>query len=86
MNAVLEMKASVFDLTEGKYELDSLDDELPLTILCFTKVNIANAFVELSIVEDFFKFSKDCIDKESKIITNFKGALEFISQLWNLDN
>ena len=86
MNAILEMKASVLDLTEGKYELDSLDDELPLTILCFTKVSLVNAFAEISIIEDFFKYSKDCVDKESKIITNFKGALEFISQLWNLNN
>lgn len=85
MKAILELKTSILDLTGGKTELDSLDDELPLTIYVVSQIKLKNAFAELNIIDDYFRFSRDCIDKESKILTNMKGAVQFISTMWEFE-
>ena len=72
MEAILELKTSILDITNGKSELDSLDDELPLTIYLISQISLKNPHAEVNIIEDYFRFSRDCIDKESKILTNFK--------------
>jgi len=72
MKANLELKTSILDLTGGQSELDSMDDLLPLSIYITTQINIKNVVAEVNIIEDYFRFSKDCIDKESRVLTNFK--------------
>lgn len=85
MKAILELKTSILDMTSGKTELDSLEDELPLTIYLVTQTNLRNISAEMSIIEDYFKYSNDCLDKESKILTNIKGAIQFIICHWKLN-
>lgn len=75
MKASLEMKTTILDLTGGKSELNSMDDELPLAIYVATQINLKNAVAEVNMIEDYFKYSKDCIDKESKVLTNLKVNL-----------
>lgn len=72
MKANLELKTTILDLTGGKCELNSMDDELPLSIYVVTQINLKNAVAEVNMIEDYFRFSKDCIDKESKVLTNLK--------------
>lgn len=78
MNANLEMKTSVLDITGGKCELTSMDDELPICIYIATQINMRNVVAEVAIIEDYFVFSKDCIDKESKVLTNLKVREEYL--------
>lgn len=72
MEAFLELKTAVLDVTNGKSELESLDDELPLTIYLVSQIKLKNPSAEVCILDDYFRYSKDCIDKESKILTTFK--------------
>jgi hypothetical protein len=75
MKANLELKTTILDLTGGKTELNSMDDELPLSIYVATQISLKNAVAEVNMIEDYFRFSKDCIDKESKVLTNLKVSL-----------
>lgn len=80
------MKTSILYLSSGKRELDSMEDELPLFIYIITQINIKNPVSEVNFIEDYFKHSMDCIDKESKVLTNFKGAIQFISNIWVIED
>jgi len=72
MKAILELKTSILEFSGGKIELDSADDELPLTIYVITQIKLKNAPAEFGIIDDYFRFSRDCLDKESKILINMK--------------
>lgn len=72
MKANLELKTCILDLTNGTLELNSMDDELPLFIYIVTQVSLKNIFAEYCIIEDYLKYSRNCIDKESKVLTNLK--------------
>lgn len=85
MKSILELKTNILELTNGRSELDSLEDELPLTIYLVIQSNINNISSEVSIIEDYFKYSSDCLDKESKILTNIKGAIQFIICFWKFE-
>jgi hypothetical protein len=52
-----------------KYELTSMDEELPLFIYLTTQINVRNILAELYIIEDYLMNCKS-IDKESKVLTN----------------
>ena len=54
-----------------------MDDELPLFIYLTTQINMRNAIVEISMIEDYLMFSKS-IDKESKVLTNLRVNLIII--------
>lgn len=72
MKANLELKTTILDVTSGKCELDSMDDVLPLSIYVATQISLKNVVAEVNMIEDYFRFSKDCIDKESRVLTNLK--------------
>jgi len=78
MKANLELKTSILDLTCGKSELDSMDDLLPLSIYVTTQIHMKNSVAEVNMIEDYFKYSKDCIDKESRVLTNLKVSFFFL--------
>lgn len=85
MKSLLELKAIVLCISSGKYELDALDDELPLTIYMTTQIEVTNFVSEVYMIENYLKFSEKCLDKESKIVTNFCSAIEFISNIWEIN-
>ena len=81
--ASLEIRTYVLEYTNGKYELDSMDDELPIIIFIATQVNVINLFAELNIVNDYIK----CILRDdlmqNKMVTNLMSSLMFVSKTWN---
>ena len=84
-HASLEIRTYVLEYTNGKYELDSMDDELPIIIFIATQVNVKNLFAELNIVNDYIK----CILRDdlmqNKMVTNLMSSLMFVSKTWNRD-
>ena len=79
----LEIRTYILEYTNGKYELDSMDDELPIIIYITTQIKVGNIFAELNIVEEYIK----CILRNSliqnKMVTNLMSSLGFISNNWN---
>ena len=81
--ASLEIRTCILEYTSGKYELDSMDDELPIIIYIATQVEVGNLFAELNIVDDYIKsiLRDDLI--QNKMVTNLLSSLMFINTSWN---
>ena len=79
----LEIRTYILEYTNGKYELDSMDDELPIIIYIGTQVKVPNLFAELSIVDEYIRtiLRDDLI--QNKMVTNLFSSLMFISKAWN---
>jgi hypothetical protein len=54
-----------------QFELNSMDDELPLFIYIISQINLKNVLVELNLIDNYLQFSPS-IDKESKVLTNLR--------------
>ena len=82
-SASLEIRTCVLEYSNGKYELDSMDDELPIIIYIATQIKVTNIFAELYIVDDYFRIiSRDDLI-QNKMITNLLSSLMFITKTWN---
>ena len=82
-SASLEIRTCVLEYSNGKYELDSMDDELPIIIYIATQIKVTNIFAELNIVDDYFRIiSRDDL-MQNKMITNLLSSLMFITKMWN---
>ena len=82
-SASLEIRTCALEYSNGKYELDSMDDELPIIIYIATQIKVTNIFAELNIVDDYFRMiSRDEL-MQNKMITNLISSLMFITKTWN---
>ena len=79
----LEIRTCILEYTNGKYELESMDDELPIIIYIATQVKVVNLFAELNIIDDYLKIilRDDLI--QNKMVTNLLSSLMFITKFWN---
>ena len=79
----LEIRTCILEYTNGKNELDSMDDELPIIIYIATQVKVANLFAELNMIDDYIKIilRDDLI--QNKMVTNLLSSLMFITKSWN---
>lgn len=82
MKSSLELRNSILSMTNGKSELDSMDDELPLFIYLTTQISITNIVAELHFVDDYLKYSAKGID-DNKVITNLFSSVYYISNSWD---
>ena len=81
--ASLEIRNCVLDNTNCKYELDSMDDELPIVIYITTQLKVNNLYAELYMLEDYIKCSLRDRLAENKTVTNLMSSLLFISNSWD---
>ena len=84
--ASLELRNCILDYTNCKYELDSMDDELPIVIYIATQINVENLFAELNMIDDYIKCSLRDNLIQNKMVTNLLSSLLYISKEWNFDN
>jgi len=83
--ASLELRNCVLDYTNCKFELESMDDELPITIYITTQIKVDNIFAELFMIDDYIKYSLRDTSKQNKMITNLLSSLMYISKDWKFD-
>ena len=81
--ASLEIRNCVLDNTNCKYELDSMDDELPIVIYITTQLNVNNLYAQLYMIEDYIKCSLRDRLAQNKTVTNLMSSLLFISNSWD---
>ena len=79
----MELRSYILDYTNGKKELESMDDELPIIIYIVTQVNVANFFAELNMVDDYVKCRLRDDLNQNKMVTNLLSSLMFISKSWD---
>ena len=84
IEAGLELRNSVLGNDNGKSDLNSMDDELPIFIYCSTQINTKNAPAEYHMIEDYIKYSNLNLN-ESKVLTNSIGAVLYISKEWDIN-
>ena len=81
----LEIRNCILEYTNGKYELDSMDDELPIVIYIATQINVDNLFAELNMLDDYIKSTLRDTLIQNKMVTNLLSSLMFINTKWNSD-
>ena len=81
--ASLEIRNCVLDNTNCKYELDSMDDELPIVIYITTQLRVNNLYAQLYMIEDYIKCSLRDRLAQNKTVTNLMSSLLFISNSWD---
>ena len=81
--ASLEIRNCVLDNTNCKYELDSMDDELPIVIYITTQLKVNNLYAELYMIEDYIKCSLRDRLAENKTVTNLMSSILYISNSWD---
>ena len=84
--ASLELRNCILEYTNAKFELDSMDDELPIIIYISTQLKVDNLFAELYMIDDYIKCSLRDNLVQNKMVTNLLSSLIYISKEWNFDN
>ena len=79
----LEIRNCILEYTGGKYELESMDDELPIIIYLATQINIENLFAELYMIDDYIKCTMRDELIQNKMVTNLLSSLSYISLKWD---
>lgn len=81
--ASLELRNCVLDYTNCKFELESMDDELPIIIFISTQVKVDNFIAELNMLDDYIKCSMRDNLVQNKMVTNLLSSLMYLSKSWN---
>ena len=84
--ASLEIRNCILDYTNCKFELDSMDDELPIIIYIATQLDVENLFAELNMIDEYIKCSLRDKLVQNKMVTNLLSSLLYISKEWKFDN
>ena len=79
----LEIRNCILEYTGGKYELESMDDELPIIIYLVTQIKVDNLFAELNMIDDYIKCTMREELVQNKMVTNLLSSLNYISHKWN---
>ena len=82
-HASLEIRKCILDYSEGKFELESMDDELPIIIFISTQVKVDNFIAELNMLDDYIKCSMRDNLIQNKMCTNLLSSLLYLSKSWN---
>ena len=81
--ASLEIRKCILEYTDGKFELESMDDELPIIIFISTQVKVDNLVAELNMIDDYIKCSLRDYLVQNKMVTNLLSSLMYLSKSWN---
>ena len=81
--ASLEIRKCILEYTESKFELESMDDELPIIIFISTQVKVDNFIAELNMLDDYIKCSMRDNLVQNKMVTNLLSSLMYLSKSWN---
>ena len=79
LGAGLDLRNTILGNNNGKYDLESIDEELPIYIYICTQINIKNIYAELHMTEDYL-INAYPDEEESKVLKNMINAISFISK------
>ena len=83
IEAGLELRNTALGNNNGRNDINSMDDELPIFIYCSTQINTKNAFAEYHMIKDYINYSSKNL-VESKVLANFYSSILFISKEWDI--
>lgn len=75
------LKSEVVDHYKGKFELESMDDVLPLTIYCTAMADLSHAASHRNMMDDYLRQNNN-LDFEKKLFCNFDCAIRYVTKEW----
>jgi len=75
------MKSSVVEYHQGKQEITSMDEQLPILIYVVLHCQVENIAAELNFIHDFVNLDPT-LESEEMLMANFKMSVEYISEKW----
>ena len=75
------LKSEVVDYHKGKFELEAMDDVLPLTIYCVAMSSLDHASSYHNMMEDYLR-QVNGFDLERKLLCNFDCAIQYVRNEW----
>ena len=76
------LKSEVVDHYKGKFELESMDDVLPLSIYCTAMADLSHGASLRNIMEDYLRLNSN-LEFEKKLLCNFDCAVRYVTKEWN---
>lgn len=71
------LKSEVVDHHKGKFELEAMDDVLPLTIYCIALSRLPHAASHHNMMDDYLR-NVSGFDLERKLLCNFDCAVRYV--------
>jgi hypothetical protein len=80
-----EMRSAVIKYHHAKLEIESMDEELPITIFVLSRVYCRQLYSHLHFVRHYLK-SKDESDNQERVVSNVLVSVDYICKEWNLSD
>ena len=75
------LKSEVVDHHKGKFELESMDDVLPLSIYCTAMAELSHGASLRNMMEDYLRLNSNLVF-EKKLLCNFDCAVRYVTREW----
>jgi hypothetical protein len=76
-----QMRSSILQHHNMDLELESMDDELPITIYIVANTEVSDMISNLRYIENYIQLH-DSMDSEVKLITNILASTDYIVENW----
>jgi Vacuolar sorting protein 9 (VPS9) domain len=79
-----EMRSAVIRHHNAKTEIESMDEELPITIFVLSRVKCKQMYSHLHYVRHYLK-AKEESDNQERVVSNILVSVDYIAKEWKLD-
>ena len=79
------LKSAVVEHHKGRFELESMDDVLPLTIYCVSRADLSHPASHRNMMEDYLRQCTKGFDLERKLLCNFDCGVQYVGKEWEID-
>ena len=83
MQMYAEMKTDVIDFSKGRFELESMDDQMPVFIYIMIMAKFNSPLAEMNMLLDYLRFEDRDYDTEQLLVTNLQASLMYILKEFN---
>lgn len=80
-----EMRSAVIRHHNARVEIESMDEELPITIFVLSRVKCKQIYSHLHFVRHYLK-SKDESDNQERVVSNILVSVDYVSKEWKLED
>lgn len=79
-----QMRSDILQFHDMTVELESMDDELPITIYILGYTEVKDMISNLNYIRNYIELH-DAMDAEEKIITHLIASTDYIMNNWNIN-
>eukprot|EP00826_Nyctotherus_ovalis_P038724 TRINITY_DN3645_c0_g2_i1.p1 TRINITY_DN3645_c0_g2~~TRINITY_DN3645_c0_g2_i1.p1 ORF type:complete len:216 (-),score=83.25 TRINITY_DN3645_c0_g2_i1:136-783(-) len=83
MQMYAKMKTDVIDFSKGRFELEAMDDQMPVFIYIMIMAKFVNPLTEMNMLLDYLRYEDKDYDTEQLLVTNLQASLMYILKEFN---